>query len=273
MNLISISSARLAEFESDTPNRLFSMLKVMTRILRESVVDGFELLYKPEWDGDPALSKDSSNHTAEEVLSQLQLQHLPILSVHARKDLGNYLCSRRESDIEKGKGLVRNALAFTEDLGAEICTFHLWDTLESNFNPAFVQDLFEEAADTFPKLKASVENIPTSLSGKTPIALIKRYQHVTLDTRWAARYGELNAFEPMINRVANVHLRGALKGERWVLSDSGFHFYDTLHTITGKWGYRGMLTVEPDGEISSSQFSNFLKAMFSLRTKHVAGFD
>jgi len=183
------------------------------------------------------------------------------------------ISAQEERDIEKGRGLIRNALAFTEDLGAEICTFHLWNTLESNFDPAFVQDLFEEAADMFPKLKASVENIPTSLSGKTPIALIKRYQHVTLDTRWAARYGELNAFEPLINRVANVHLRGTLEGERWVLSDSGFHFYDTLHTITDKWRYRGMLTVEPDGEISSSQFSSFIKAMFSLRAKHVAEFD
>jgi len=87
---------------------------------------------------------------------------------------------------------------------------------------------------------------------------------VTLDLRWAALYNELDAFESIINKVVNVHLRGKLGQGEWVLDRSSFSFYGALKKLRDSWGYKGLLTVEPEGTINSSCFNNFIKAMKTL---------
>jgi len=286
-NKISVSTAPLAKFEDKMPYGLLSTLRIMKLVLESGAVDGFELLYKPQWDGDPPLSKkDMIDYTAEEVLSRLQKEHFPILSVHARKDIGAYLCSKHKDDFEKERRLLHDSLAFTESLDAEVCVFHLWDTFATNSDLLLIGDVFREISGQFSGIKASVENIPTSLTGKTPVNLLKDFRHLTLDTRWATAYNELGNFESMTNKIVSIHLRGELRGEKWCLDNSSFEFYgvlkgtaralrkdnsslgfcEVLETIREKWNYSRLLTMEPDGALDSSRFDSFLEAMRSLRT-------
>jgi len=265
-NRVAVSTAPLAKFEDELPYGLLSTLRIMKRILEKGVVDGFELLYKPEWDGDPPLSqKDRIDYTAKEVLVRLQKEHFPILSVHARKDIGVYLCSKHRIDFEKGKRLLHDSLVFAEALDAGICVFHLWDTFSTCFDLDSISDAFQETTSQFPRLRASVENIPTLIEGRTPFDLVRNFKYLTLDTRWAAVYNEPSAFEPIISKIVNVHLRGELRGEKWLLDSERFDFYGILEKMRKRWSYSGLLTLEPDGQLDSLRFDSFLKALLSLR--------
>jgi hypothetical protein len=122
-----------------------------------------------------------------------------------------------------------------------------------------------EIAGQFPKVKASVENIPTHLEGHTPFGLVKSFEYVTMDLRWAAMYKELDAFKSIFNAIVNVHLRGSLKESKWVLERSDFGFYEALHKIRKEWKYSGLLTVEPEGRRDGSLFERFLEAMRTLK--------
>lgn len=117
------------------------------------------------------------------------------------------------------------------------------------------------------RVKASVENIPTHLKGYTPFALVKHFDHATLDIKWASLYNELDRFESIVDKIANVHLRGRLKEDRWFLNSSNFGFYEALGLIRKRWKYLGLLTTEPEGERNISLFNSFVKAMKSLRTQ------
>jgi len=158
-------------------------------------------------------------------------------------------------------------LLIAEKLGARVCVFHLWDTWKTNFAVDRIEKAFLDLARQFPKVKASVENVPTHLEDCTPFELAKRFEHVTLDLRWAALYDELDRFESLIRNVVNVHLRGSLKGDKWTIERSSFGFYEALDKIRNNWKYVGLLTVEPEGEIDGSLFENFLEAMRSLRER------
>lgn len=272
-NLISVSSAPIAKLGNKKYYDLSGTLDVMKRVFRESVVDGFELQLQPEWDNEnPPLTdteladwNKTPKYTLDEILALLKKAKLPILSVHASRDIGNYLCSRRERDVEKGKRVICETLAFAEALGTKICVFHLWDTWKKEYSVNQLQKIFSNITVQFPKIKAAVENIPTHLEGCTPFSLVKLFDYVTLDLRWAALYNELDAFESIIDCVVNVHLRGTLEGERWVLDRSSFDFYEALNKIKNEWGYTGLFTVEPEGGISSLHFESFLKAILSLK--------
>lgn len=74
-------------------------------------------------------------------------------------------------------------------------------------------------------------------------------------------------FESIIDNVVNVHLRGTLKEDRWFLNSSSFGFYEALDQIRNRWGYSGLLTVEPEGKRDKSLFDSFVKAMRSLRSQ------
>ncbi len=283
---ISVSTASLAKFEDKPPYGFLGTFKTMERILERKAVDGFELLYKPEWDGDPPLSqKDMIDYKAQEVLLRLQREQFPVFSVHARKDIGVYLCSSSKRDFRKGKRLIHDCLAFAEALNVEDCVFHLWDTFSTSFDLDLITNAFIDTASQFPRLRASVENIPTSVEGNTPFDLVKDFKYLTLDTRWATAYNEFSNFESITDKIVNIHLRGELRGEKWCLDNSSFEFYgvlkgiacalgkdnsslsfcEVLKTIRKKWNYSRLLTMEPDGALDGSRFDSFLEALRSLR--------
>jgi hypothetical protein len=271
-NLISVSSAPIAGFGNKRYYDLLGTIDVMKRVFREGVVDGFELQLEPEWDRENAPLTDADwadwtetpKFTAEKIVKLVKSEGLPVLSVHASRDVGSYLCSEKERDWEKGKRVIYDSLSVAESLRAEVCVFHLWDTWKSIFDPQNVEGMFLSIARQFPKVKASVENIPTHLEGHSPFMLVKSLEHVTLDLRWASMYRELDAFESLIDNIVNVHLRGSLRKSKWVLERSNFDFYEALEKIRKTWGYSGLLTVEPEGRIDGSLFKGFLQAMRSL---------
>jgi hypothetical protein len=269
-NLISVSSAPIAGLGGKEYYDLLGTIEVMKKILEEEVVDGFELQLEPEWDRENAPLTDidwadwnkTPKFTAEEIVELVK--GLPILSVHASRDVGNYLCSDNERDWEKGKRVILDALSVAEMLRVEICVFHVWDTWKSRFDLHNVESIFLKIAEQFPKVIASVENVPTHLDGHSPFLLVKSFEHITLDLRWASMYNELEAFESIVSRLANVHLRGSLKKNKWFLDRSELDFYETLNKIRNDWKYSGLLTVEPEGRIDPSLFKSFLQAMSSL---------
>jgi sugar phosphate isomerase/epimerase len=272
-NPISVSSAPIARLGDKEYYDLIGTLEVLKRVQQTSAMDGFEFQLEPEWDSEKPPLTDTEladwtktpKYTLEEIQAILRRERLPILSVHASRDIGNYLCSNRQKDQKKGRKLLNDSLSFTESLGVKICVFHLWDTWRDRFDTTSLRSVFLDVSNQFPKVKASVENIPTHLSGRTPFTLVKSFDWVTLDLRWAVLYDELDTFEPIADRIVNVHLRGKLEGSRWVLEKAKFSFYEALNKIRNEWKYSGPLTVEPEGGIKSSSFEDFVNAMKTLK--------
>ena len=117
-----------------------------------------------------------------------------------------------------------------------------------------------------PRSKRPWKTFP--LTGKsTPFSLVKQFDYVTLDTKWATLYNELDSFESITNKIVNIHLHGSLRESKWVLNSSNLGFYEALDLIRDRWKYSGLLTVEPEGKRDKSLFNNFVKAMRSLRTQ------
>lgn len=273
--LVSVSSAPIAALGDKKYYDLVGTMSVLKRILSEHIVDGFELQLEPEWDSKSPPLTDGNladwartpKYTAKEVVTLLKNEALPVLSVHASRDIGNYLCSNKQHDLERGKQAIYDALFIADGLKARVGVFHAWDTWAKNFDLGRIKEVLLGVAREFPRVKASVENVPTHLKGSTPSGLVKHFDYVTLDLRWAALYNELNAFEPIVDKIVNVHLRGKLGKGRWVLDRSNFDFYEALKKLKDDWGYRGLLTIEPEGPIDSSRFSNFAKAMKTMRSR------
>jgi sugar phosphate isomerase/epimerase len=272
--LVSVSSAPIAALGDKKYYDLIGTIGVLKKILSRSVVDGFELQVEPEWDSkNPPLTDGNfadwtktPKYTAREVVALLENEALPILSVHASRDVGNYLCSNQERDLERGKQAVYDALFIADELKARVGVFHVWDTRATSFNLDHIREALLEVARQFPMVKTSVENVPTYLKGFTPFNLVKHFDCVTLDLRWAALYNELNAFESIADKIVNVHLRGKLGKGKWVLEGSSFDFYQALKKLKYEWGYDGLLTIEPEGKIDSSCFDNFATAVETIRS-------
>ncbi len=273
-NPISVSSAPIAGLGDIEYYDLLGTTAVMKKVLKEAVVDGFELQLEPEWNRENAPLTDTDwadwtktpKFTAEEIVKLIKSQGLPILSVHASRDVGSYLCSEKERDWAKGKHAIYDALLVAESLRAEVCVFHLWDTWKKSFDLCNVENMFLSVASQFPKVKASVENIPTHLEHCSPFMLVKSFEYVTMDLRWASMYDELDAFESIVRNIVNVHLRGSLEKNGWIMKRSVYDFYVTLNRIRNDWKYSGLLTMEPEGRIDGSLFRSFAKAMHSLTT-------
>jgi len=271
--LISASSAPIAKLGGKRYYDLVGTLEVMRKVYQESAVDGFELQLEPEWDSENPPWTDTQfadwrqtpKYTIGEISTLVKREEMPILSVHASRDIGSYLCSDQERDFRKGRRLIHHSLSLSRDLGAKVCVFHLWDTWKESFEIDRLKELLLDVAAQFSQVKASVENIPTHLKGYTPFSLVKIFDYVTLDLRWAIMYDELNAFKPIADKIVNVHMRGRLEEDRWVLDHSSLSFYETLDLIRDRWKYTGLFTVEPEGQMDSSRFRSFVKAMKSLR--------
>jgi hypothetical protein len=273
-NLISISVAPTTRAIGKRYYDLAGTIELMSLLWQESVIDGFEFQNLAEWDEENpprderekrfAAWNESPKLTTDEIASFLQEAGLPILSVHANRDVGICLCSDQEQELNKGKRLIHESLHLAEKVGASVCVFHLWDTWKEDFDPRFLQSVLREIAAQYPGVKASVENVPTHLVGSTPFELMRQSEWITLDLQWAALYDELDRFESVKERISNVHLRGQLEGSQWVLDGAPFGFYEALDTIRGKWDYSGLLTMEPGG-LWDGDWENLVAAMSTLR--------
>ena len=235
-------------------------------------VDGFEIQHLAEWDKrNPPLEditgdrynawKKSVKYTVDEIA--VLLKGLPILSVHANRDVGIFLC--RKEGIAKGETLIHESLLLTEKVGARVCVFHLWDTQKSDVDILGLTSVLYEIAPSY-SVKAAVENVPTSVEG-TPFDLVKECEWVTLDVRWAAMYDELEKGELIKERIVNVHLRGTLQQNGWVLENAPFTFYEALDTIRS-WGYTGLFTMEPEGGLRNSRWEDVTTAMELIRCRY-----
>lgn len=271
-NPLSLSAAPTTGIIQNPYYDLPSTLTVMNRLLQESVVDGFEMQNLAEWDRENPPRDDvngnrftawekSPKYTVEEIAGFLE--GLPVLSVHANRDVGIYLCSDEEKDITKGKRLIHESLSLAEKVGAGVCVVHLWDTWKNRFEVEKLQPVLYEIAPLYPGVKAAVENVPTHLEGFTPFDLVKEYEWITLDLRWAALYDELDKFESVKEKIVNIHLRGQLQGNTWVLTQAPFTFYEAVDTIKA-WRYTGLLTMEPE-RLRDSTWENLVAAMATLR--------
>ena len=251
---------------------LSGTVTMMEQLLHESAVDGFEVQHIAEWKkenppqddvtGDRYTAwKKSPKYTVEEVAALLE--GLPVLSVHGNRDIGIYLCSTEEKKKKKGKDLICESLLLAEKVGAGVCVLHLWDTWKSVIDVPALQRYLDEVIFDYPGVKAAVENIPTHTK-QTPYDLVKDFEWVTLDLRWAAMYDELEKFESVKDRIVNVHVRGRLHHSRWVLTQAPFGVYEALKTIKN-WGYGGLLTVEPEGGLDTGRWEELVQAMKSVK--------
>lgn len=273
-NLLSISIAPTTRVIGKRYYDLPGAIELMHRLWTEAVVDGFEFQNLAEWDaaGPPrdeakrrlAAWQDSQRYTINELASLLRATGLPIHSIHANRDVGICLCSADKQDMARGRRLIHESLSLAEKAGAPVCVFHLWDTWKEAFDPAGLPRILAETAAHHPGVKAAVENVPTQLAGATPFDLVQQFEWITLDLQWAAMYDELHRFEPVMARVVNVHLRGRLEDRIWRPDGASFGFYEALRIIGQEWGYRGLLTMEPNG-LRDGDLERFVAAMASLR--------
>jgi len=263
-NPISISVAPLNGLTGKPYYDLDNTLTIMQRLYDTNAVDGFEFQHLEEWDErlpprtEPqrkAAWEASARYTIDEIAAVLCECGVPILSVHANRDVGAYLCSTEPADVAYGKQLTQEALMLTHKVGAEVCVFHLWDTWKEQFDPQVLHHTLEEVSTEFPGVKAAVENVPTHLEGYTPVDLAPSFPWITLDLRWAALYNELAEFAYLKDRLANVHLSGQLGVNTWNVAPhwfpgqiATFRFYEALNIIRTHWGYTGLLTVEMHGQ-------------------------
>ncbi|MBN1812785.1 MAG: hypothetical protein JXA14_13195 [Anaerolineae bacterium] len=279
MNLTSISTAPSNKLVGKPFYDLYATLEVMQKLWAETVFNGFEFQNIAEWDAENpprdegerrlAYWTDSQKYTVDQIATLLGATGLPVLSIHANRDVGICLCSGQPGETHTGRRLIHESLSLAERVGASVCVFHLWDTWKEDFDAAFVRDIFTEIAAQHPGVKASVENIPTHLPGSTPFDLAKEYDWITLDLRWAALCDELDKFEAVKDHIANVHLQGEIENGRWVIppdwfpAQKSFDFYQALDIIKNQWGYTGLLTVESIP--SDSTWQDLVAATASLR--------
>ena len=281
-NPISISTAPLNRLSDRPYYDLDNTLTLMQRLLDAGAADGFEFQNLAEWDarcppqsepGRAPAWEISPRYTINELATILRDSGMPILSIHANRDVGMCLCSDKVADVARGKQLIHESLALAEGAGASVCVFHLWDTWKEHFAPQFLQDTLDEIAPQHPRVKAAVENVPTHLSGTTPFDLIQAYPWITLDLRWAALYDEFDKFASLKDRIANVHLSGQLNGSSWALAPEWFPsqkptftFDSAVDTLCTLWAYTGPLTLEMYRP-SSNTWENIVAAMQALKLK------
>jgi len=274
-NPVSLSIAPVNQAVGKPYSDLMSSIGLMQDIQDRSSIDGFEFQCLEEWDENvpPLDNRDerldmwsaSPKYSIRSIADLLKKSGVNILSVHAKRDIGIYLCSDDRNDTEEGKRLIREALWLAEEIGSPVCVFHLWDTWKQDFDIAHIKSIFSEAASEYPDVIASVENIPTCLEGHTPFDLVRQFRWITLDIQWAALYNELHRFEEIKDRIVNIHLRGELGDSRWVIKNHHQDFYEILDIIRNEWDYRGLLTMEPNG-LKTGDFDELLATMKTLFT-------
>lgn len=273
-NLISLSIAPANIVVEKQYYDLLASIELMKYIQQLEIIDGFELQLLEEWDKNtPPLDekekrliawRNSPKYSISRVAEFIRNSGINILSVHAKRDIGIYLCSDASNDVEEGKRLIEETLYFANEIGTDLCIFHLWDTWKEEINIQFLYEILMKIASRYPNIKASVENVPTHVRDATPFELVKHFDWITLDLQWASMYFEFEKFEEIKHKIANVHLRGNLVESRWVLNDSSFEFYKALKLIRDKWKYKGILTMEPN-KLQQGKLDELVSGLLSLK--------
>jgi hypothetical protein len=272
-NKLSVSTAPAAVITGKPYYDLPGTIAFMHRLFRNGLVDGFEFQNLAEWNaanpprtdtGRHNAWRDSSKYTTDEISLLLKESNLPVFSIHANRDVGVFLCSKEEKDITYGRQLIHESMSLATQVNAPVCVFHIWDTMSESFDLDLLKHTIDEISPQYPGVIMAIENVPTRLPGFTPFTLAREFDWVTLDIKWAAFYDEFEKFESIRDQIVNIHLRGNLSKNRWVLPDSPFTFYDALNTIRSDWHYTGLITMEP-GDLKQARYSDFEQAMASLR--------
>ncbi len=274
---LSVSSAPLTSYLNKPYYDLKATVYIMKMLAEEHVVDGFEFQLLAEWNPNyPPLDKDtrydrqlewenSRKYTEEQIADLLGGYGFTILSVHANRDIGICLCSTDEKLRKRGRELIERALVLTERLSAPVCVFHLWDTWLAEIDFEAIKRDITSLASEHPEVKASVENLPTYITDTTPFEIVRKYEWVTLDTKWADMYDELDKFDTIKEKLANIHVSGTYRGGRWLLTDSHVKFEQTLVKARELWEASRLLTIEPSGEFNDVKWKNLVAGIRLFR--------
>jgi sugar phosphate isomerase/epimerase len=231
---------------------------MMKRLLEESKVDGFEFVLLPEWDSEnPPLTPTSSpweceKHSLKEIVKALEVKDLPILSVHANRDIGNYLCSEEIAKVKKGMRLIQESLDFAEKVGSKICVFHFWDTFKEVFDIQNLEKLYLKFQNAFPNVEMSIENVPTKYMSRTPFQIIQNFRHKTLDFKWASLFNEFDSFISILGQIDNVHIQGKHQQGTVVSSVGSLDYKKAIERIKDA-GYSGVFTIELEGRATCDE--------------------
>ncbi|MBD3407725.1 MAG: hypothetical protein GF411_16525 [Candidatus Lokiarchaeota archaeon] len=273
MNQVSITTTPLASL-TDNPYYNLSGIVQGAKLLHEKIPTiNFEFQNMAEWvqECEPRDSKTkghrskawnlSKKYTVQEIADVLKEANLPILSIHANRDVGICLCSNDDTEIELGKNMVNDSFYLAESVGAKVIVFHFWDTFKQSFDIKYLKTTLDQFSKDFPSIIPSVENVPTHLEGSTPYDLASYFDAVTLDIRWAAMYDELGKFPEILDRIVNIHMRGTLGRDSYTLENAPFSFDDAMHKILDDWGYSGILTFEPEHMIKPDCFNALVQTI------------
>jgi hypothetical protein len=278
-NKLSFSSAPLTRIINSKYYNLDDTIDVMLKLWDFSIIQGFEFQLLAEWnrrhppkDDDPRYSminnwNDSLKYNITEIASQLNDVRVPILSIHGNRDIGILLCSENHEDINNAKHLIIETANLAELVNAEICVFHIWDTKKESLNVYSLKEIVHKISAQFPKIKLTVENIPTSMPNLTPFELIKDFKWITVDLRWCALYDELKKFSKIKQKIINIHVRGELDRNEWKLKNSPFTLEEAFDVVLKQWNYKGVLTFEPEGGLSKAKWVNLINALNSIKLR------
>jgi sugar phosphate isomerase/epimerase len=226
-------------------------------------VDGFEFVLLPEWDSEnPPLTpsdapQECEKHSVEELVQALQIRNFPVLSVHANRDVGNYLCSEDAEKVRKGIRLVQECLDFARRVNSRVCVFHFWDTCKELFDLNSLVNLYEKFRNAYPAFELSIENVPTRYVGKTPFQIMRDFKHKTLDLKWASLYNEFDSFVKIIEQVDNVHIQGKYQDGRLVSNVGKLDYEQALKKIK-EAGYSGVFTVELEERVGYNALQDYI---------------
>jgi sugar phosphate isomerase/epimerase len=269
MGLVSLSTGWLPRLEERPYYELSTVLKVMKRFSQERHVDGFEFGLLPEWDCEnPPLTPaqglpDCEKHGLDEILAKLLREDFRILSVHASRDVGCYLCSEEEQKFAKGLRLLEDSLRFCRSLKVNLCVVHFWDPWKKSFDVARLRRVHEEFQNKFPDVAISVENIPTVIDGRTPFSLMHGLRHVTLDLKWASMFNEFDLFLDRLDAVDNVHIQGKSRLGSFYPTVGNLDYERALLQLAGM-GYSRLFTVELDGKATFQEILSYAEKLKNI---------
>ncbi len=283
MNRLSLSTGSLSHLLGKEYYDFNTIASLMKSIHTRGLIDGFEFQKIAEWDsvGPPRDDyqegyytgrrarawKSCSKYSIQELASMIRNLKIPILSVHANRDTGICMCATANEDIKRGRELVGETLYLCSVLGSNVAVFHFWDTWKREIDTNLLSATIDDYQLRYPDIRVSVENVPTRAKELTPFELSKLFKSVTLDTRWACMYDELERYQDILPRIANIHLRGQLIDSQWVFESSTWTFDDIVILIKEKWKYSGLITIEPEGGYRTATIEDLTVAIRDLRKK------